>query len=1099
MSNNINTNKSKEGAPDNINATIFNMGPQLGYYLTITDVPESLMLGSKNLKKSRPKVIMILDRSGSMGRHSHNIATQAFPGSLIELGYLPSDVIHLITFDTVTECSHLRVDKLPSINAHSRGSTNMSPVMDKLKKIFASDPTGDYNIVVISDGGVWDKDLAIRNARIIASQIGNRASAINAVLIRFGAAGDTQAIASIGQFANQGNVPVIDIHQPSRPSDDAVALVNLKMAIVDGFKNSTGSSIPLTGASFIRVPGQQSLNSVNISVGQSYSVLVDPTSNLNNIRLGNHNLNITEVSQTDITENDFSTLISFVENQLKMWIIVGDRTNDIQKVVSFMSRLNDLLTRIKNTTQDNIEISNRSRDRAKALTKLIKSQTKTGIQRILEMGNQSNVARLNNMNSTQQANFLRGNLDVTSKSARNLARRVFKNANGQEIDLNEMANNGLKSLRNQLNMNESQSISESFNRMQIDPFPMQIDPSNPSPDDPKIRSFFSLDTTTDSINAGLELPIGAVTADQVVTIVGGLGIAFRAHRGNYVDPWNFRILELYMGDTNYLLESDIWSVFQDNGRFLECPGRPHGNNQITGVLALRSQGSIPRPLAEIHASISMRGMIAPIPGDRLAMNAAAILWIAHSIGPSKPTELHLRTLKEIIFNIRPALLLLDETSDGLSQDVPRAYMSGDRNFNFLKGFLTLCVRPDMKNFTNKTTVWRALFEFLSYHVVRRYVRNKVGNYNENHPNAHISEDYFRIPIINRILSITNDEIATNPNRTPLSPVFETEMEGDNLKHYDQFDYNNALNEFSKNDLLKDILGDINEIISCFRMVVNLQRPNNNYNYNWQVPSIDSILGVENFKTYSLALAIQLLQCKGQSDIIDTNTRTMITPSLHTNAAATEFLQSVVRTAYAADYSERLDIKRAKEANLRLIKLINDLCTTDNIQEFIRMLNEGILNRQAKGWDYFTDTTGTIIQGLSTRIIDLNDTSIKMRWQKTWIITLSRYGNDNNIIWCNGNVWRPPKIIWDTIEKIMFIQDDTGRTFKQMRKIFKKFACHKYRSNMLNRHNHGNYFPSYWALSGGKCHQLDDWKKIADPTEYEDYVRKHRANGCCGLN
>ena len=60
-------------------------------------------------------------------------------------------------------------------------------------------------------------------------------------------------------------------------------------------------------------------------------------------------------------------------------------------------------------------------------------------------------------------------------------------------------------------------------------------------------------------------------------VIGGVGVPVRHHVGDYVDPWNVRVQEVYCGTT--LSECDVFSAAMQSGaattNALKCPGKPN--------------------------------------------------------------------------------------------------------------------------------------------------------------------------------------------------------------------------------------------------------------------------------------------------------------------------------------------------------------------------------------------------------------------------------------------------------------------------------------------------------------------------------------------
>jgi uncharacterized protein with von Willebrand factor type A (vWA) domain len=145
--------------------------------------------------KLKPKIVVILDRSGSMGQWCQRAATIVLPNALREIGYKEEDRIVLITFDTNSERVKVNgedpsLSDCRKLNVGSRGSTNMVQVINLLRDELVSSNEA-HHIIVLSDGGVGDQEATSKLAAQVAAGI-NVKYRVSCSLIRFMSSSDAQ-------------------------------------------------------------------------------------------------------------------------------------------------------------------------------------------------------------------------------------------------------------------------------------------------------------------------------------------------------------------------------------------------------------------------------------------------------------------------------------------------------------------------------------------------------------------------------------------------------------------------------------------------------------------------------------------------------------------------------------------------------------------------------------------------------------------------------------------------------------------------------------------------------------------------------------------
>jgi hypothetical protein len=103
------------------------------------------------------QTIVILDRSSSMGEY-YNQMLRHLHVSFLNVGFKPSDIIHLITFDKKAVYAKMTVDNFRTDMGKMQGKTYFQPALDILNNIVKS--FNCMNIITISDGDMFDIEKA---------------------------------------------------------------------------------------------------------------------------------------------------------------------------------------------------------------------------------------------------------------------------------------------------------------------------------------------------------------------------------------------------------------------------------------------------------------------------------------------------------------------------------------------------------------------------------------------------------------------------------------------------------------------------------------------------------------------------------------------------------------------------------------------------------------------------------------------------------------------------------------------------------------------------------------------------------------------------
>eukprot|EP01134_Creolimax_fragrantissima_P002673 CFRG2673T1 len=1026
-------------------ARSYDLGP-MGHVIEIN--PAEFTTGVKTV---RPHVTVILDRSGSMAqwvKHTRNAVNTA----LLELGFANDDRLSLITFDDVTE--RVMVDgQDPTVedlvgrlsDLRSRGCTNMAGVALELENILSNPSHQAHKVIVVSDGAVFDREetvLAVDNT--IKKLHGSSNVLVNTVLIRLMTSAyadpDTRALACFGSFCNDGKAFVTDIaHMSNQSLEQAPALT---IALIEGISSVSGNKqIELRVAEGVsRLPTLEPETHLLLPCGRTTHLFLSESTT--SIQLGDESVPVTDMG-TPSSDDTFRTLFDVIEQRLKMWSLMGSRDGDISGITKWFDGLQTFLDAIEEKTSGSNggEIDLSLRARTKAMVAKMKKRQGSVIDRIRQLGNSDKVA---NLNSQQQADWLRGAQDTAS--SRQLAKRAHNTANG-ELDYDIKAISAIRELANVV--------------PEQDHADMGID-----------VSFFSQSTAMESLQTAHDLLDPCVTDDisigDVLQCVGGVGIPFEAHVGNYVDPWSFRVIALYHGQS--LAEADISLARNQAGRsdnVLKCPGQPESN--ITGVVACMSSGNDAykhytskevRSLFQMQASVQMRGMVACVPYDAVALNTAAAWNIIQTLGVNgKLSEVESRNLCNIIDTLRYLIgevyqsRPFEELYESMcgEKDV-RPWLSGDRDVSgvlrpiavLLKYLPADEAKSSNDRSMNVPNTLRALYYLEAYFTARKIFRNS-----ENTRSA-------------RTLSLMKLlDVDLEAHATPLMPLFESEPE--EVHHYDQI----SLDSIG----IPDWMPSLSEFIA----LESVLRGRN------KAADASAVYGCPGNVLRAVA-TVQAIKFSNQSERIDAVECVSLIPDPTTETEGLEYIKSIIREFYAADYESRLVLKRKEEASLRLQKLVVDLVATSTYIKFEEMLVAStIVNKHHEGFELLTNA-----------LLEDNTNDCSTRAAKLYLLTSGRNMKDPEVeVWDKGNFIRGG---WNNIKHVIEQSGDVGeKMINSLLILEKKYGRHQYREKE-NRHGHSNEFLSYWALG---YQSLAHMKTVVSDNTFRSYFEQHSTRGCCG--
>ena len=980
------------------------------------------------VKSVSPHFIFIVDRSGSMLMYSAMMINRVIPLVLSKLGY-PSDMkVSIITFDSIVEQISVKgrdptITELANVSANSRGCTNMSGVIRVLMTIISKiDPSVPIIISHISDGDISDIDITAKAASIAAESITSRPGTISVCLYRLmsssSANPDTRGLACIGCFDNSGkqvSIETLDTNSNNRKLTETTTLDSIVEQMIKDLANSSANTVSISTSQpiFRRMPNSPLVSILVIPCDREFFCLVEPGTDLTQITCDDTPIVFKKVPLN--TESDIAPFLEYIFGMLRMGMVQGNM--DIKPTLDWFRSLQTLFDDVSDEfSMTSISVS--VRDRINNLKKIIHKRKGSIICRILAL---ANVDRVDKLNSAQAYDFLRNDVKTTGT-----AKRAAKM--DEELDFDTICRNSIKKISKNLIKSKSNEI-----------------------------SFYSQESMSDimsSINDILPI-IDDMTAGDILSVFGGLGLAVRFKQCDYPDPWSTVVYDVYLGLS--LNESDLITAFnQGNGKDFLFPGAGP-NAIINGVVPLRSCDEesydiytrVTHEISALHCSKSIRGILARIPWDCLARDSAVLYHLISKYGPTNTVpEVARVAINSLINQISRVFATngresFSELSTLLAQDDPRPFLIGIYGVSgILKPLTIIIASPECTTIRDDPIILaqklRYLYGLDAYNIARRVFR-----------------DGGRFETLNELLGINLEESRRNSH---VGNPFEPDGEYNGNIPIDFVNVSKRVNTLKWMPTPDDLAAFARK--------------------DFQPISISNAFNCD-IELFQLGVAVQALNCPSEDALINKGLLLDDEKSIH------DYIENIVFGIYKDDYAKRLAQKRSEEAAIAMTKLLESLISTDDIDQFIKLLNTEEDKKSAR----IPNHSSPGFKELLSMLIDFSH-DVPQRLMKLWIVLLGR-NHLGEPVWNNGNVYNGDYTYFAfAFEKV----EPSKEAWTALKRMKEKYGIYKYRDHKLsNRHGHGNDKPSFWAF-GHKS--LDEFQKCVSPEVYTKYVENH-AN-CCGF-
>ena len=994
------------------------------------------------------ELIMIVDRSGSMGQWYTKIFQKVMPLLLDKINYPQNKKVHFITFDS--EIENRKITKEEFINAkneRARGCTYMKGVFEELEKIITN-PNLSYRILTLSDGELHDSQQTSNKASEFYNKIKGKYN-INSQAIRFfssnDASPDTLGLASVIQLNTIKETTLLDIN--ARDEETSIADRLGKLFINDGLGNKVvlnSDKINLKSA-----PWEVKSNQIVLAPGRNVFWLDDISQF--NVQVNDEKpVKVTITKGEDINLENYGTILAdkikvFMMKLKILKILENEKAKEeIETMVKYFKEFEDTLDKVN---QEELVLKDgKMNSRIQYIKKLI-NQRKGLISNQMEAI--KNQEKLNELNSQQKADYLR-NVDNT-KLGKNLAKRAVDSG----LDFTEKIKEEILEMKKHLN-----EIS-------------QIDDSN----DP--ISFYSTSSTLEGIKSLCALdedPVfGELSATDFLELINIVGIAALGNIGDFVDPLLYLTKNVYPGC--YISVSDIVTaegIAKNQQKKLVVPGINQEINNCIPVFTNEKVYKFLRTYAptilELTAGIGMRRVLADIPKTFESTILAGLWKIIGIVKGSEKLEVNAKSLLELI---KTMVIVAGNHNEDVLQTIHEQFEKKENKKLglYLNGYglfqlLPVLYKIASQNILSKELLqkfMRSIYRFEVYKIIRKNIRNNKTDKEQ--------KDYIE-KTMNEALGIDFEKYGTK-----LPEMFEKKV---NPEFYDQYIINKeVINGFKKQlGWIENIpyayllfqtahkQDAINEIKNMPEFTLEMKKDYFGINYD--------------FDKFIIFNVVQSLFFREKIDRENENDKVMKIIDSNDEVEVDKFLKEKNKFIYASKYNMENQKQIKLEMELITKELVDKLINTQNIEEFNNLMRNGI----TKGYltHIIKDESTKGYNDLKNILLD-EKVEVPLRFEKIRAI-LSAIDEKGEVLWNKGNAVRNKRNHYQK-----FIEKNKPELWAQINEVN---ITHKYREKE-NRQGHSNNKQSYWAIG---FDTLDQFYKKSDKDTVDKYKKVH--TNCCGL-
>ena len=995
-------------------------------------------------KSNDIELIMIVDRSGSMGQSYTKLFTKIMPLLLEKIHYPQDKKVHFITFDSKIEYRQLTKNEFMNAKGeNARGCTYMHEVFQELDKILVNEKSA-YRILTLSDGDLHDSRETSNKASEFYNKIKGKYK-INSQAIRFFSSSyanpDTLGLASVIQFNTVKQATLLDVN--AHDENEKIADELSKLFIGDGL----GSKIVLLSdkQNMQIAPWESKANEILLAPGRNV-FWIDDVSKFS-IKVNEENPVEPKITnEEDINTQNYGIILAdkIKEFITKLKILkILENTKAQEEVEKMVKCFKDFEENLEKVNEEELVLKDGKMNSRIQYIKSLINKRKGLISNQMEAI--KNEQKLSELNSQQKADYLR-NVDNT-KLGKSLAKRAATSG----LDCTEQIKEEIKEM--------SQHLSE-IN---------EVDYSN----DP--ISFYSTSSTVESIKELCQLVEDPVfeemSATEFLEITNIVGIASFGNIADYPDPLLYLAKTIYPGC--YISVSDIITAesISKSQQKLMVPGLNQEINNCIPIFSDKKVYDFLRKYAptilELSAGIGMRRVLADIP-KTFEANVLAGLW--KMIGIVKGNEKYEINIKSLLELIKTMVIV----SGNHYEDVIEVIQNQFKNENckklglYLNGYGLFQLLPVLNKIATQKMLskeelqklLRSIYRFEVYKIIRKNIRK-----NEN------QKEYIE-KTMNEALGIDFDKYGTK-----IPEMFQKKVDPE---FCDTFIINkDIISQFKKQ------MGWIENIPYTYYLF-ELAQKQDPINEIKNMPEFTEekkkeYFGISyDFDKFLIFNIVQSLFYKEKIDRELENDKIMKIMDSNDEAEVDKFLKDQTKHIYSAKYNIE-NQKQIKLQNEIITKeLIEKLKNSGNIEEFNELMRKGI----TKGYltHIIKDESTKGYNDLKNILLD-EKAEVPLRFEKIRNI-ISATDEKGEVLWNKGNAVRNKRNHYQK-----FIEKNIPDLWKQISEIN---IIHKYREKM-NRQGHSNQKQSYWAIG---FDTLDQFYKKSTKETVEKYKGIH--TNCCGL-
>ena len=1001
-------------------------------------------IAGKSAKSNDIELIMIVDRSGSMGQSYTKLFKKIMPLLLEKINYPKDKKVHFITFDSNIE--YRKLTKEEFINAgkeNARGCTYMQGVFAELEKILVN-PNSSYRILTLSDGELHDTKPTSNTASEFYNKIKGKFN-INSQAIRFfsslDANPDTLGLASVIQFNTVKQATLLDVN--AKDEESVIADQLSKLFIGDGLGNKI---LLMSDKQNLKLaPWENKVNEITLAPGRNIFWVDDVSQFKIKVNDGNP-VQAKIVNDADINTQNYEIILAdkikeYITKLKILKILENNKAQEeIEKMVKSFKEFEDSLEKIE---EEELVLKDGKMNSRIQYIKALINKRKGLISN--QMDAIKNEQKLSELNSQQKADYLR-NVDNT-KLGKSLAKRAATSG----LDCTEQIKTEIKEM--------SQHLSE------INDVVYSNDPV----------SFYSTSSTVESIRELCQIvedPIfEEMDATEFLELSNIVGIAAFGNIADYPDPLLYLAKSIYPGC--YISVSDIitFEGISKNKQKLLVPGLNQEINNCIPIFSDKKVYEFLRKYAptmlELSAGIGMRRVLADIP-KTFEGNILAGLW--KMIGIVKGNEKFEINIKSLIELIKTMVIV----AGNHYEDVIEVIQNQLKNENckklglYLNGYGLFQLLPVMNTIATQNMLskeelqkfLRAIYRFEVYKIIRKNIRKSENQ-----------KEYID-KTMNEALGIDFDKYGTI-----IPEMFQKKMDP---QFCDTFIINNdIIAQFKKQ------MGWIENISYAYYLFKAAQK-DDPLNEIKNMPEFNEekkkdYFGINyDFNKFLVFNIVQSLFYKEKIDRENENDKVMKIIDSNDEAEIDKFLKEQTKHIYSAKYNLE-NQKQIKLQNEIIAKeLVEKLKNASNIEEFNELMRKGI----TKGYltHIIKDESTKGYSDLKNILLD-EKTEVPLRFKKIRNL-ISATDEKGEILWNKGNAIRNKRNHYQN-----FIEKLKPELWKEISEIN---ILHKYREK-TNRQGHSNKKKSYWAIG---FDTLEQFYKKSNKDEVEKYKGIH--TNCCGL-